>query len=210
MKTFGNTLTAITILAQSAVIAQDVNYDGLWGNKVLTFCNCTVTGVCICKPGECDCINCPCKLKSSDPGFQQRFPTNQPVPSKDGDRTINVPQFRFDSQQPNNQYETPKFQQEPKRAVLYFGASWCAPCQTWTKQTLPLVQSKYQVGTDRYSQFRKFEITNQSHKNLAQLWKVQVVPTFIFLESPNNNPKEVQRLTGPVDQSVITAFLGGN
>ena len=80
------------------------------------------------------------------------------------------------------------------RKILYFTASWCAPC----KALSPIMDSlRGQINFDK--------IDVDSNTDLSTQYGVRGVPSLVLVE----NGKEVNRLTGVQSKESILNFYNG-
>jgi thiol-disulfide isomerase/thioredoxin len=68
--------------------------------------------------------------------------------------------------------------------VLYFSASWCAPCKTFAPQFNAVLAERQDVG------FQKVNIDDEFE--LARSWGVRNIPCLVITE----DGKELSRLAG--------------
>jgi thioredoxin-like negative regulator of GroEL len=89
-----------------------------------------------------------------------------------------------------NELEDFIWKNKDKTMVIYFGAPWCGPCEKLkkkllsdeAKQLMPLLA----VG----------HVDLDKNEELASLYKVQSIPTQIFVKLNDNNIIEFQRIIG--------------
>ncbi len=81
------------------------------------------------------------------------------------------------------------------KEVLYFGATWCAPC----KRLGPIVEELRAENPE--VTFRKIDVDEEPEE--AKTYQVRALPTLVYLE----DGKEVERVLGfTAKQEITTAF----
>lgn len=95
----------------------------------------------------------------------------------------------------------------PTRCVLFFTASWCAPCQQWKATEQPKLEAAgIRFGTSQYDNVRVFDA--DKHPEMLKEWGVKRLPTFIFLDDVTTQTSVVKtRIGGPVPAERIHYFL---
>ncbi len=116
---------------------------------------------------------------------------------KDVKRLIDLLEKREKSKQKNSSKD-PKTSQIPKqgKAVLFFTADWCGPCQTMQ----PIVQKLTREG------YSIFSVDINKDQKLAREYEITVLPTFLQI----NNGKLVpgSRHMGALGEAEIRKFVG--
>lgn len=71
-----------------------------------------------------------------------------------------------------------------KKAIICFSATWCIPC----KKIKPL----YQSFSKKYSNIKFYEIDIDEEEQLVNEMNIKSIPTFVFLE----NGKKINEFVG--------------
>ena len=79
-----------------------------------------------------------------------------------------------------------------KIMMLYFGASWCGPCK--------LLKERLK-SNDTYNIMPRLsvayiDIDNELNEELVKRYKVNILPTQVYIKLENNKVKELKRIEG--------------
>lgn len=80
------------------------------------------------------------------------------------------------------------------KLVYYFTAEWCGPC----KKTKPIAE---ELDRDGFATFKFIDV--DSEIELAQVFNVQSIPTFILME----NGEPVKRIHGAQTKDQLLEFI---
>jgi len=81
-------------------------------------------------------------------------------------------------------------QAEENRAMLIFSAKWCGPCQRMKNEVFPLLRNEMRP-------WKVYRVDIDTHKEVTRKWKVDGVPTIIFVKLvPNNHAVPIRREVG--------------
>lgn len=93
----------------------------------------------------------------------------------------------------------------PAKQILYFGATWCGPCQRMKRDTFPVLKAAgWRIGGDVTGNVLVYD--SQRDSAVAKRYAVTSVPTSILVE----RGAETRRITGFASPARLTTFWGDN
>lgn len=93
----------------------------------------------------------------------------------------------------------------PSKQILYFGATWCGPCQRMKRETFPVLKAAgWTIGGDVTGDVLVYDSDRDSA--VAKRYGVKTVPTSILVE----RGAELRRLTSFASAARLTTFWGDN
>ncbi len=164
------------------------NLERDWGASDMSpqYCDCANTGVCTCEKGKCACKDCPEHTPKPKPRVEEQ------VEATDDSKVLTY----------TNSIATTKSwaARENKNVILYFTASWCAPCQKFKREVLlsreviDAIGSKYAIGIIDRDSLSQAEIAK---------WGCRMVPHCVLLTSDWGHKQSLNSLLSHDAQSFI-------
>jgi len=92
-----------------------------------------------------------------------------------------------------------------KKIFIKFGAKWCLPCKMMEANVFPDEQIQQLLFENFHT--LTINVDNLDGINLRQFYNVETLPSFIILDSQQN---EIERYEGAKKIEELRSILGGN